>query len=43
MSLSDDEQRQMGENGRRLVEEKYTWAAVVKEMVKGYESLVVSR
>ena len=41
MSLSDDERRQMGTNGRRLVEEKYTWAAVVKEMVKGYE-LVVS-
>jgi hypothetical protein len=30
----------MGANGRRLVEEKYTWEAVVKEMVKGY--LVVS-
>jgi glycosyltransferase involved in cell wall biosynthesis len=41
MSLSDDERRQMGANGRRLVEEKYTWDAVVKEMVKGYE-LVVS-
>ena len=41
MSLSDDERRQMGANGRRLVEEKYTWQAVVKEMVKGYE-LVVS-
>ena len=37
MSLSDDERRQMGERGRRLVEEKYTWAAVVKAMVKGYE------
>ena len=41
MSLSDDERRQMGERGRKFVEEKYTWAAVVKEMVKGYE-LVVS-
>ena len=40
MSLSDDERRQMGANGRRLVEEKYTWGAVVKEMVKGYESVV---
>ena len=40
MSLSDDERRQMGANGRRLVEEKYTWAAVVKEMVKGYEFVV---
>ena len=40
MSLSDDERRQMGANGRRLVEERYTWAAVVKEMVKGYEVVV---
>ena len=40
MSLSDDERRQMGANGRRLVEEKYTWAAVVKEMVKGYERIL---
>ena len=39
MSLSDDERRQMGANGRRLVEEKYTWDAVVKEMVKGYERI----
>ena len=37
MSLSDDELRRMGENGRRLVEEKYTWEAAVKAMVKGYE------
>ena len=43
MSMPDDERRQMCENGRRLVEEKYTWDAVVKMMVKGYESLVVSR
>lgn len=40
MSLSDDERRQMGANGRRLVEEKYTWTAVVKEMVKGYERIL---
>ena len=40
MSLSDDERRQMGANGRRLVEERYTWAAVVKEMVKGYERIL---
>ncbi len=42
MSMSDEERRQMGERGRKLVEEKYTWEAVVKAMVKGYESLVVS-
>ena len=43
MSLSDDERRQMGENGRRLVEEKYTWDAVVKEMFKGYEEILDAR
>lgn len=30
---------EMGVRGRKLVEEKYTWEAVVKAMVKGYESL----
>lgn len=40
MSLTDAERRKMGERGRRLVEEKYTWDAVVMEMVKGYEGLV---
>ena len=30
----------MGARGRKLVEEKYTWDAVVKAMVKGYEELV---
>lgn len=41
MAMSDDERRQMGENGRRFVEEGYTWDAVVKTMMKGY-LLVVS-
>ena len=40
MSMSDDERREMGERGRGLVEEKYTWDAVVKAMAKGYESIV---
>lgn len=40
MSLSDDERHQMGANGQRLVEEKYTWDAVVKAMVKGYEEVL---
>ena len=43
MALSDDERRQMGERGRQLVEEKYTWDAVVKTMVKGYEEVVYGR
>ena len=40
ISMSDDERRQMGERGRMLVEEKYTWDAVVKAMVKGYEAIL---
>ena len=37
MSMSDEEWWQMGERGRKLVEEKYTWDAVVKAIMKGYE------
>lgn len=40
MLLSPDERQSMGKRGRKLVEEKYTWEAVVKAMVKGYENLV---
>ena len=36
MLISDDERRAMGECGRKLVGEKYTWDAVVKDMVAGY-------
>ena len=39
MSMSDEDRRQMGERGRKLVEAKYTWAAVVKAMVKGYDRI----
>ena len=39
MSMSDEERRQMGVRGRRLVEEKYTWAVVVKAVVAGYQSV----
>ena len=39
MSMSDDERRQMGESGRRLIEGKYSWDAVVEEMVEGYEKI----
>jgi len=41
MSLSDEDRRRMGVNGRQLVEMKYTWGAVVKGMVKGYEHLMI--
>ena len=39
-ALSDVEYREMGTRGRKLVEEKYTWEAVVKMMVKGYQMIV---
>ena len=38
--LSDDERREMGLRGRKLVEEQYTWDAVVKKMVEGYERVL---
>ena len=43
MSMADCERRQLGDNGRRLVEEKYTWDAVVKKMVSGYENILRGR
>lgn len=43
MKLSDAERREMGLRGRELVENKYTWDAVVKAMVKGYEALLSGR
>ena len=43
MSLSDDARRRMGANGRWLVEEKYTWEAVVKKMVEGYKGVLHGR
>jgi glycosyltransferase involved in cell wall biosynthesis len=43
MALSPDELQAMGERGRKLVEEKYTWDAVVKNMVKGYGEVLNAR
>ena len=40
MSLPDATLREMGERGRRLLEEKYTWEAVVKKMVVGYDQVL---
>ena len=37
MSLTDEERKEMGKRGRKLVEEKYTWEAVTFAMVSGYE------
>ena len=40
MSLSDEERREMGQRGHRLVEAKYTWDAVVKPMIEGYNAIL---
>lgn len=40
MSLSDERRRAMGACGHRLVDEKYTWGAVVKKMISGYENVL---
>lgn len=40
MELSNAERREMGSRGRKLVEEKYTWDAVVKIMINGYERVL---
>jgi len=36
MSLTDEERRAMGENGRRLVERKYRWKTVSEQMAEVY-------
>ena len=41
MAMSDAERGEMGKRGKKLVEEKYTWDAVCKAMIKGYESCLV--
>lgn len=38
-ALSDAERRTMGEKGKRLIQEKYTWPAVAKQMSAFYERL----
>lgn len=38
--MSDSELQDMGKRGRKLVEEKYTWEAVVQPLVKGYKDIV---
>jgi len=43
MSLSDADRQAMGSRGRKLAEEKCTWDAVVKVMVKGYEEILNGR
>ena len=39
IELSNTERVQMGENGKRLIQEKYTWPAVAKQMISAYAEL----
>ena len=39
-ALPDSERGEMGDRGRKLVEEKYTWDSVVKKTLAGYASIV---
>jgi len=43
MLLDDTQRYKMGARGRLLVQERYTWDAVVKEMVKGYAEVLNGR
>jgi glycosyltransferase involved in cell wall biosynthesis len=38
MSLTDEQRRAMGENGRRLVERKYRWETVAERMTEVYSA-----
>lgn len=40
MKLSDAERREMGMRGRALVEEKYQWPAIGRQMLAAYEGLL---
>lgn len=37
MSLSDEKRAEMGARGRQLVEEKYSWPSIGRQMREGYE------
>lgn len=43
ISAGDDRRREMGAKGRRLVEEKYTWAAVAETMAAKYKEICDGR
>lgn len=40
MNVGVEQRREMGERGRRLVEERYTWKAVVNVMERAYEGVM---
>ena len=43
MSLSDEERKEMGKRGRKLVEDKYTWDVVCSAMINGYKEILNGR
>jgi hypothetical protein len=43
MSMSDAERGEMGNRGRKLVEEKYTWDAVSSAMIDGYNRVLLRK
>ena len=43
MSVSDEERYAMGENGRRLLEAKYTWPAIAEQMKAAYTWMLNDR
>jgi len=40
ISLSDQERREMGERGRCLVEEKYSWSKIARDMLDVYRWVI---
>ena len=42
ISVGDERRREMGLNGRKLVEERYTWDAVAHTMVNEYKKVMES-
>jgi glycosyltransferase involved in cell wall biosynthesis len=40
MNMGDEDRQIMGENGRQLIENMYTWPVVAKEMANGYRWLL---
>jgi Glycosyltransferase len=40
MSLTDEKRQMMGENGRRLVDAKYTWPAIAEQMISAYKGIL---
>ena len=40
MGMPDDERRMVGDRGRPLVEEGYSWSAVGRKLVQAYQTMV---